>query len=239
MGRITFISVFIFHNRARLWLVLSLGILGLGCRERPSQLTEEYNVAGYFVSRMGSYENRFPGAPITNLQEVVERTSTQYPARWHHELRAFGKDAGFTNSIFEKYVFTQTPFSNHVVGGDIVLLSAEPFPDRDGEYGRMIFSKWRAGWDGWMFKWYPEEQVQEFFREAGQRIPKAVPMPPLSDLPPPYKPPLRSRVTTYFEDITRALGLGTALGRYLMWLTFGLVVVVGILVCWFGLRKDR
>lgn len=137
-------------KHAGAWLALLFCVSVLGCWEKPSQVAEEYNLAGYFVSRMGSYENRFPNAPITNLHEVLERSGTPYPAEWHHKLRSFGKHAGFKNSLFEKYVFVPTRFSNEVVHGDIVLLNAEPFPDRNGKYGRIIFSKWKPGWDGWM-----------------------------------------------------------------------------------------
>ena len=241
MGGIAFIEIAIGFNPARVWLGFLLCVLVVGCREKPDQVAVEYNTAGFLLSQIQFYENQFPNVPMTNLQQVLTGVGVPYPARWHHQLRSFGKYAGFQNSLCEKYVFIPNRFTNRVIGGEIVLLNAEPFPDQKGKAGRIIFSKWRPGWDGWMSKWYPEQQVQQIFREAGQSIPKAVPLPPPSELPPPYQPPLRARVEGYFVGVTRNLGLGTGAGILLMYITFGvlgMVALVFVAIFW-GQRLKR
>jgi hypothetical protein len=119
------------------------------------------------------------------------------------------------------------------------LLNAEPFPDREGKYGRIIFSKWKQGWDGWMFKWYPEDQVQEIFRSAGQRIPDAVLMPSPGALPPEHKPsyPLSTRIRAFFEDLASTYGPGRAFWLPAMFLCgFIVLMVVIFLFIWDGRR---
>lgn len=227
-------------RRMARWFSLPLCVFVGSCSEQPDQALEEYNGASFLSKVIGFYERRFPDVPFTNLQQAFLATGTPYPDRYHHYFQTFGKDAGFKNSIYEKYVVVALRFTNHAVSGEIVLLNAQPFPNREGKYGRMIISKTPLVDTGWDFKWYPEEQVQQIFTEAGQSIPKAVPMPPPSGLPPVQRPPLRVRVEEYFGDITRNWGLGTEAGKYLMWACFGFTAILAfVLVAIFWGRRVK
>lgn len=226
-------------KRVRVWLALLSCIFVSGCRVKPDQALEEYNGASFITRVVAFYERQNPNVRLTNLHQAFDATGTPYPARYHHYFRAFGKHSGFRNSIFEKYVFVFPPITNRAVMGEIVLLNAQPFPDQKGKNGRIICSKTPLVDDGWMVKWYSEEEVKEFFRAAGQSIPKPVPMPPPTDLAPSSRPPLPVRVEEYFGDITENLGMGTNAGKYLMWITFTLAAVVLTVLGLIGWRKWR
>lgn len=209
-----------------------------GCREKPDQAAVEYNGAAFFTRRIGFYERQFPETRVTNLQQVFLGTDAPYSDRWHHYFLRFGGDAGFKSSFFEKYVFPSGRITNRIVTGEIVMLNAKPFPDQKGTLGRIICTKTHLVDTGWMVKWYSEEQVQEIFREAGQKIPPAPdPIPPPSEVSFVEKPLLHIRVENYFGDITLNWGLGKAAGKYLMLLTFAVGAIVAVLLCLLGWRK--
>jgi hypothetical protein len=124
--------------------------------------------------------------------------------------------------------------------GEIFMLNAEPFPDQTGRLGRILCSKTDLVDSGWTLKWYPEEKVQQIFREVGQTIPKPPgPIPPPYDLPSPSRPPLGQRIEDYFGNITSNWGIGRMAGTYLMWATFALIVIGAIVLCLLGWRKWR
>ncbi len=227
-------------RQAKLWLACLLCALASGCREKPDQTSEEYNGASFIAKVVGFHDRQFTNAPATNLQQAFVATHWPYPERYHQYFRAYGKHAGFKSSLFEKYVFVPARFTNNSVMGEIVLLNAEAFPNRNGKLGRMIISKTDLVDTGWMVKWYPEEQVREIFRAAGQKIPDPPgPIPPPHEILPLPPPPLPARVEKYFEDIAANYGPGRAGGKPLMWITFTLVMVVVFLLSLIGWRKWR
>lgn len=213
-----------------------------GCQAKADQAVVEYDGAAFFARRIAFYERQFPGAVVTNLQQVFVGTEVPYSERWHHAFLRFGKYAGFKKSFFEKYVFVPAHLTNRAVLGEVRFLNAEPFPDQKGKMGRIIVSKTTRIDTGWLVKWYPEEEVQQIFRDADQIIPKAgAPIPPPYEVTPPTRPPLLVRVEEYFGDITKNWGLGTAAGRYLMWATFGMAGIVAavlVAILW-GRRMKR
>jgi len=240
MDRIGIIFLMGILKRSGFSVILVLLTLVTGCRDGPDQAAVEYDGAAFFAKRIGFHERQFPNIRITNLQQVFVGTEVPYSERWHYQFLRFGKHAGFEASFFEKYAFVEHPFTNSAIVGEIALLNSEPFPDRQGRLGRMLLSKTTLSSDGWMIKWYPEDQIQEMFRAAGQSIPKPPgPIPPPYALVPPQPPPLPARVEKYFEDIAANYGPGRAGGKPLMWITFTLVMVVVFLLSWLGWRKWR
>jgi hypothetical protein len=241
MGRMSSIPRFACLKDRNIWLALVVCTFVVGCRERPDQTVEEFNGAAFVMKQLSFYERHLPNTPITNLQQVFATLQTPYPSRYHYAFRAFGKHAGFKNSLFEKYVLVTKGFSNQIVKGTVAMLNAEAFPDRNGQYGRMICSKTDMFDSGWDVRWYSEEQVQKIFREAGQSIPEPVHMPPPPDLQPPPRQPLGVRVEEYFGDITRNWGLGTEAGKYLMWACFGFAAILAfvLVAIFWGRRLKR
>jgi hypothetical protein len=184
------------------------------------------------------YESQFPSRTITNAEQVFIDTGTPYPERWHHYFRAFGKHAGFKNSVFEKYVLV--PSIRHpAVTGELVMLNATAFPNDTGAFGRVLVSKTGTGVEDWMQTWFPEEEVQRIFQDAGQTIPKPVPMAPPPDVAEPEPLPLGPRVERYFVDVAVNLGVGSATGRLMMWSTFALFGITMVLLLWLVWSKSR
>ena len=149
-------------------LTICLGVSTGGCNQKPDQFGVEYDTAGFFLSRIQSYEISLPGVKITNMQQVVEGVGLPYPSSWHHRLKEFGSNAGFKNSLYEKYVFPSLQLSNENIGGEIVILSGQPFPDSGGQMGRIVFSKHGTTSSDWTFKFYPEGKVTAIFSAAIQ-----------------------------------------------------------------------
>ena len=222
-------------QRIKAWSYLFLVALAFGCREKNEQILVEHDTASFIAKVIGFYERRFPNAPVTNLQVVFQATGTPYPVRFDQQLRGFGRFAGFTNSLFEKYILAPAPFTNVSVTGKVVLLNAEPFPERSGKPGRIIVSKSDAVDTGWIVQWFPEEQVQQILRVSGEDVPKPVPVNEPVVLPKVQKPRLFARIENYFIGVSRAWGLGTGFGHVLVYAIFGtagllLIISAGLLV---------
>jgi len=166
-----------------------------------------------------------------------------YPHSWDQRLRAFGKDAGFTNSIFEKYIFPLHGLTNRVAEGEILLLNAQPFPGPE-RLGRIVISRIGTGLNDYRRVWLPERRIQQIFAEAGMEIPKAIPMPP----PPPapieeeYRVPVSSRIWSVFHALSDALGLGPNGPLILRLITCAVslvLVIVTVVFIWFSRDSRR
>jgi hypothetical protein len=68
------------------------------------------------------HEAQFPERPRTNLATVFQELGVEYPGDLHERFRNYGRDAGFTNSIFERYAFISEAVSNEVLKGQIIVL---------------------------------------------------------------------------------------------------------------------
>jgi hypothetical protein len=158
---------------------------GLSCREKVAQISIEQRMALGLVYLLGPYETQHPGLELTNVSQLYANAGAGYPYPEGKLLRQFGTYAGFTNSIYEKYVFTSANARPKTAQGELILLNALPFPNGDGTLGRMAISKAAPGAGGYRIMWYSEHQVERIFREAGITIPKSRPMPS----PPPEPPP--------------------------------------------------
>jgi hypothetical protein len=140
--------------------LLALALI-CGCRQREEQdEAEGQSILG--VMRLPqSHEWEDPGVQVTNLAQLF-RVGATYPHDWHRRLLKFGKHAGFTNSVFEKYIFLPPGITNRFVIGEIVLMNAKPYPGSDG-LERSVVSK-AAG----VYHWgtYREQYIQQLFRRA-------------------------------------------------------------------------
>jgi len=185
------------------------------------------------------YEIDHPGDRVTNLAQLFTERGGGYPHSWDRRLRAFGNHAGFTNSIFVKYIFPLHGLTNRVAEGEVLLLNAQPFPDPDGP-GRMVISRVGTGLNDYRRVWLPERRIQQIFAEAGMEIPKALPLPP----PPPapleeeYRVPISSRIWSLFHALSDALGLGPNGARILRLITCGALLVLIIFTVLFIWHKS-
>lgn len=220
------------------WFSLLLILITYGCREKPAQIADEYSGAGVIMLVLALYEAEFPTTSITNLSQAFEGTKTPYPARWHYLYRDYGTHAGFKNSIYEKYVVLSPGIRHPSVDGDIVLLNAEPFPNREGTSGRLIFFRKGKGYEAWRVEWYTERQVQQIFHDNGITIPKPASMPAPANLPQLDPEPINVKVQQYFNDVARNYGLGHS-GELLMYATLALLAIPTLLLILLGWRRSH
>ena len=147
------------------------------------------------------HETEFPGVRVTNVSQLYY--DRDYPHGLEEIFRAFGKHAGFKNSFYEKYVFPSPGITNRLLGGEIVALNAQPFPDRQGTLGRMVVSKIAPDDETYRLKWISEKDIREIFAQAGVEIPKPVSMP--SPSKPPAEPGAKEFEPSPFSGITTAI----------------------------------
>src|SRR5688572_29949624 len=83
--------------------LLAIGML-LGCQRLDDQTSVESRVANDVTWWIKMHELAERTA-VTNLAQTFPNLKHGYPYWQHHELTRFGKFAGFTNSLAEKYIF--------------------------------------------------------------------------------------------------------------------------------------
>jgi hypothetical protein len=186
------------------------------------------------------HEAQFPENPRTNLATVFQELGAQYPGDLHERFRKYGRDAHFTNSIFERYVFVSEAVSNDVLKGQIVIVGEQPYVNESGKRVRIAITRSGPSYEGWSFDEFEEEQLQKFFRAAKAEMPK----PRLvTSAPIPHKgfetpTPLGWRVRNFFESLAYYYGPGRFFWLPMMLICVGAVLlVVAVLVIWFTRRS--
>jgi hypothetical protein len=188
-------------------VVVACCVSGCGIRERQERIAAESEAGARLVKLFWLYEDQFPTQPRTNLAGLFDTVGTGYPSDLHERFRRFGRNAGFSNSFYEKYVFVPPGISNAVTGGEMILMSAASFPEEDGREVRVVIFRNGFGYDGWGQKWLPEEVVREIFATAKVEFPKPVPL-PRQAVEARYSQNLWQRIQTESGDWARFLGLG-------------------------------
>jgi hypothetical protein len=153
--------------------------LEIGCQKRETQYAMENRAGKHLAGLLGMYDALENPRP-TNLAQVYETFRSPYPYDWHKSFRRFGKQAGFENSFFEKYIFLPAGVTNRWIPGEIVMMNARPFEANRKQKHRGVFSKIGSqyGWNS-----LSEERIQQLLRDAGISEPK-----PMSMSPPPAEP---------------------------------------------------
>ncbi len=119
--------------------------------------------------------------PITNLAQTFSNIRHSYPYKEHYDLKRYGRPAGFTNSLEEKYTFFWPRFTHELVEGEVICINAEPFPKRQEGLHRVYIA--RSG-DNYIARLLPEETVARVLREAKPTV-----VPTANAKPPPPAPP--------------------------------------------------
>jgi len=234
-------------RRIRCWLIpilwVALYAVGCGKHERSRQYELESLTTATIQKFLDFGEERFTEKPLTNVIQVFEIMDLTSAHRAHpyvlqQRFRKFGANAGFKNSIYEKYVLVPSGLGDRSIKGEMIFISAQPFPDLDGQRVRMVI--WKAGKQDYRSSKLREERVQEMFRTLNKKIPEPPPMPPPSP-PPDFElsiPPLSKSIELYFRDIAGGLGIGRGSWWILLSLVgFGVVAVGTILFFFVGWRR--
>ena len=187
-------------------LITATILLFAGCSRRERQFEAEGQIINEIFRLLPIYETENPGVRITNLAQVFTnhtREAASYPHQWHWRLAAFKEFAGFTNSVYERYIFFPAGITNQRITGELLFMHATPYPGSNGEMQRKMVAQ---DADGFHSRTLAEKNVQAMFHELGITQPKSIPMPPPPPAPPEleYKRPLlsatRNAVTNFFEQ---------------------------------------
>lgn len=196
------------------------------CQKPVDLPTLESQAASYMNKGLRAFANEVPGVKVTNTLQLFHYATTNsgiwgYPHWLEWKFRQFGKEAGFTNSLFEKYVVSPPGIKLHL--GELVMLSAHAYQGIDGKPSREVIC---YNGEHYINYTYSEQEIQDAFKIAGLVIPKASPLPP----PPPapafseYRSPLT--VKGVFERIAEGVGL-----EHYHWLTvLGTLIIVIVMI---------
>jgi hypothetical protein len=220
-----------------------------GCAKREPQSTLEHQTVIAIANMLMTYEFRHPSVHVTNLAQIYTGLNKPYPHRWHHQFARYGKDAGFTNSFYGRYVFLPAGLTNRFVEGELVMMNAVPFPDSTGRLGRMVLSRVGGTYQQWRFRWFAEQDVQSLFAQLGTTIPKPQVMPPAPhegkrvwevSRPETREFPLWMRMQLGIMDLCQWLGVNPSWAYWIQWALIALVVLlVGIALVQLGRRLLR
>lgn len=149
-----------------------------GCKrsQKFDQAFHENQFASEIAQALQSAE-RMSGASLslTNLLILTNHFRKDFLATYESKFLQYGKEAGFTNSLLEKYGVV--PPEKRVFDpyfGQILLVGAFPFRKQEGHLGRMCVTRTGSNYGS---GWISEEKVQEAFRNVGVALPSPAPMP--------------------------------------------------------------
>ncbi len=169
-------------RQSYLSFIFALPVL-LGCKPSDSfdQAFQEKHLA-YQIAQALQLGDRVSGTnlSLTNLLILTNYVTLDYLAGYERKLLRYGKDAGFTNSLLEKYAVV--PRTSSVVDpayGQLVLVGASLFKQRDGQLGRWCVTKTGSNYGG---GWIAEDRIQGAFRSANAELPRPSPAPSLRSL---------------------------------------------------------
>src|SRR6185436_18902798 len=79
---------------------------------------------------------------LTNLLQIASMMPMPYLAQYEEKFLRYGKNAGFTNSLLEKYILLPPEVKGPRAGdGDIMLITGKPLKKRNGKSERVCVSK--------------------------------------------------------------------------------------------------
>jgi hypothetical protein len=212
-----------YRLNAALWLLVSL-IVCAGSQNH-AQFEAEGQFARDIVRLLTLYEYEHPGQVVTNLSQLFERSGRAYPSDRHQQFMQFGKHSGFTNSIYEKYLFVSGAATNQITRGLVVMMNAVPYPGPDGRPQRNVISK--AG-ERFFREEITEEAAQELLRGLAVTNVHWMSFPAYDDsMDKVHRQSLHRIIGRFFERASREVGIKGVTGERLQ---RGVYIVVVILI---------
>jgi len=239
-----------FDSMRRPIATIPIFLLGLclliGCKKHPSRASLEEHAIAHVVKQIGMYESLHPTAALTNALQLFRQCTNGgwgYPSGVHRKLLASGASAGFTNSIYEKYVFIVPPIRDESLSGyALILLNAQPFEDPAHRLRRMVVLRTESAPADFRVRDLDEVRIQRIFQSAGREIPKLSLTPPVPILPAmvsSHGESLYVRGRSYFNGLAGHLGIGHSNGWLIILLLGAAVVIAGVAFGLIFIRKSR
>jgi hypothetical protein len=223
--------------------VIAFCLSGCGRREAIELNELEEQVVGSMILPLTLYEAQFPNSRITNVAQIfamldLSRSHRSHPYVFQERFRRFGERAGFTNSIYEKYVVVSAGITNHGFGGELLLMNAVPFRDVDRNLSRMVILRFAS--QDYRPQKITETDVQDIFQRNQLPIPIPAAMPAVGAPPGFVKSsyPPSTRIRMFFENLAYYYGPGRFFWLPMMLICVGAVLfAVILLVVWFARRS--
>lgn len=213
-----------------------------GCVKQKPQEYWERQAARTVIRYLHVFDGLNPGVAKTNVGQIITNIDNRpYPVDLHRELLRFGKNAGFTNSFFEKYVFVPPNLTNFWIrGGKPLLINSKPFPNSKDQMQRVIIYEYE--WQGeraYATAEMPEWAIQNAFKEVSITIPEPPRFPPAPPIPPPPPVPFQQKRQEYFRSLAVQWGMSSYHGRVLERIAAGLGSASLIILCFLIFRRAR
>ena len=224
--------------KAKFFLPLLCAVVVAGCSHSVDQARTESKLASDVVKWLTLHEVESPNVPATNLVQLFHFVKHQYPYGIHAELRQLGRNAGFTNSVSEKYIFFSPRFASPQLEGELVCMSASPF--RCGTNHCRIYIARRGS--NFLYRVIPEKVAQEIANKAA--LSTVLPPHFLMPNPPPeaqdvLHPPLSQRYEKFVWNLSETFSQESSMP--VRWHLRGVTVLAGLalLAFWFWRRSRR
>ena len=169
--------------------------------DETSLIALEYRFVPKLCSAIQTYVNKNHVVP-TNITQLQNWLTVEGWASWEERFKKFGEQSGFSNSIFEKYVFLPQGITFRIgpVVVEAVLMSARPFWDGKGGTNRWVIHRSGEIIDRALL---PEYKVQEMFRQADAEMPQPPSMISAIELDAPRRREQAQRQHEMEEEIKR------------------------------------
>lgn len=168
--------------------ISSLSLQGIGSVVSERQVTEEGSLMRGIRAFFQFYQIKHDGSLPTNWAMLNEEILPEGWRKREKQFREFGELKGFTNSIYEKYVFINPglPISLRVMNPEarlspleespILFMSASSVPAYDGLYRYVVYQQGSNLYSDSI----KEDKIQKAFAKANRQIP--IPPPALTTI---------------------------------------------------------
>ena len=111
----------------------------------------------------------------TNITDLTNFVAVEVWALWEEQFTGFSDQAGFANSIFEKYVLLPSGINLPLgtVLTEMVLMNAKPFLDEEMTTNRWVIHRIENHFYQSLLR---EDKLQTILREAGMKVPESAAM---------------------------------------------------------------
>ena len=231
-----------------LWAIYIFGIsmIAVSCGRHPEQAVEESQSLRHTMDMFRMYSMIHSNQSPTNLQQLYTIIGRPYPYAWHRDFKKYGKYAGFEKSFFEKYWFFPPGSTSQIAGGQVVLMTAHPFPTQNGKLGRSIaiYKADPYGNYGYGTAQLSEDLIQRILNSERIKpydlpIFPAPPPEPIQPRMPGEAPGWLMAVNRFFGNFAERSGIGIRYGVFLRNITGGLFMVAGCVAAWLLWRQTR